>query len=147
MIRFPTALRVLALALALAASACAGSAGTVGSLDRPFYTATAAISAGEPVGLRLVNGTDGSLHYNLCRSTLQRETRQGWERVDRQRSCPDVRFRLAPTETAAYDLATPRSLPPGRYRVVTPVAYDDRPETLTTSSFRVRAEPAASPAS
>jgi len=124
---------------------CTGSIGASASDSDVFYTATTSILPGEDIGLRLVNRTDLSLRYNLCRSTVQRQTSTGWQSVDLTRRCPDVRFRLAPTETAAFDLETPRSLPPGTYRVVTPVSYEDRDmEMLRTQAFRVTSEPSVS---
>jgi len=124
---------------------CAGSIGSSSSNGGPFYTATSSILPGEDIGLRLVNQTDLSLRYNLCRSTVQRRSESGWVSVNLNRACPDVRFRLAPTETAAFDLPTPMSLPPGTYRVVTPVSYEDRDmQTLRTGEFQVAPDPSRS---
>lgn len=124
---------------------CAGSIGSASSNGGPFYTATSSILPGEDIGLRLVNQTDMSLRYNLCRSTVQRRSESGWVSVNLNRACPDVRFRLAPTETAAFDLPTPMSLPPGTYRVVTPVSYEDRDmQTLQTGEFQVASDPSRS---
>jgi hypothetical protein len=124
---------------------CTGSIGSASSNGGPFYTATSSILPGEDIGLRLVNQTDLSLRYNLCRSTVQRRSGGEWASAGLNRTCPDVRFRLAPTETAAFDLPTPRNLPPGTYRVLTPVSYEDREmQTLRTGEFQVTSDPSRS---
>jgi hypothetical protein len=115
------------------------------SKGKAFYTAMPSILSGEDVGLRLVNSTDVSMHYNLCKSVLQRREGGGWTTVDLDRECPDVQFRLAPTETAAYELPTPISLSPGTYRVVTTVQIgDDASNTYQTPAFQITRETVSS---
>lgn len=144
-LRVVTYICVLSLGLL---GGCTGSIGSASSNGGPFYTATSSILPGEDIGLRLVNQTEMSLRYNLCRSTVQRRSEGDWVSVNLNRACPDVRFRLAPTETAAFDLPTPMSLPPGTYRVLTPVSYEDREmQTLRTAEFQVAADPSRSEAS
>ena len=133
-----TFLSVLAVAIL---TACAGLFGNVASQGELFYTATPRILAGEDVGLRLVNRTDMSIYYNLCRADLQRRQDGGWTSIDLQRDCPQVQFRLAPTETAAYDLKTPLSLAAGTYRAVATITINqEETERVATPHFRVRRE-------
>ena len=126
---------------ALVLSACNSGLHSASAPNRPLYTASPTILPGEDIGLRLVNQTDVSMRYNLCRAQLQRRRGGTWQTVSRRQasSCPDVRFRLAPTETAAYDLSTPLSLAPGEYRVVATVTVegDGPPRTLRTAPFEV----------
>ena len=134
---------VWSVLVALVLSACNSGLRTASSPTRPLYTASSTLFPGEDVGLRLVNQTDVSMRYNLCRAQLQRRGERGWQSVSpgQDASCPDVRFRLAPTETAAYDLSTPLSLAPGEYRVVATVTVEGESQsrTLRTAPFEVTA--------
>lgn len=71
---------------------------------------------GGEVTLTLVNNTVQQIGYNLCTSTLERETGSGWEPVPSDRVCTMELRTLGPGMTDSFTLTLPPALPDGVYR-------------------------------
>lgn len=98
-----------------------------------------AIVTEDAVTLRLVNASNGSVGYNLCSSSLQRETASGWVSAERGRACLSIEYGLRP-RTQATELRTlPADLPAGRYRITTQVGWTGNVRLpLRSNTFEVR---------
>ncbi|HWV56512.1 MAG TPA: hypothetical protein VNZ57_03490 [Longimicrobiales bacterium] len=83
-------------------------------------------SPGDSVTLVLRNGSDGTVGYNLCTSSLFRQSGSDWVPVPEDRICTMELRSLAPGEQATYTLRLPPGLEPGTYRYQTPI---DGPES------------------
>jgi hypothetical protein len=95
---------------------------------------------GDVVMVRLVNASDESLTYNLCRASVEQQTARGWQTVDRSRDCATRNYRLAPTEVTLHELPLPDTIQPGTYRVSTSIDLKESGRrTLHTSEFTVAA--------
>jgi len=117
--------RSLAAVLAIACAACAS----------PAVTLTAAVSQERSLELVLRNGSAQAIGYNLCASSLERRSGDGWQPVASQRMCTMELRSLAPGGEAHY--AVPLGdLPPGDYRARARI--DGHPPEVATDPFVVR---------
>lgn len=97
-------------------------------------------SAGGTLVIRLDNASDQALTYNLCFSTVERLSVNGWGTAQvgpASGVCPTKRRRLEAGASADGFFALTDSLKDGTYRLVTSVRFDgERLDfRLTTPSF------------
>lgn len=118
-------------------SGCQGtqpSAGIDFSVDDTQYV------PGEEVQLRLVNGIDQMLGYNLCFSDLERQQNDQWQIVpDSETVCTTVQYGLEPGDTATFTKMILNDVPRGTYRYHTRIELreDERQEDAVTDPFQV----------
>jgi hypothetical protein len=74
---------------------------------------------GDSMTLTLRNETAEQIGYNLCTSSLQRQTAGGWEPVPSDVVCTMELRTLEPDQDASYRTALPDDLSSGRYRYST----------------------------
>lgn len=79
------------------------------------------VSAGESVVLTLWNGSSGSVGYNLCTSSLERQEGTAWSPVPSDRACTMELRTLDAGERADYTFELPSTLAAGEYRFRTTV--------------------------
>jgi hypothetical protein len=111
--------------LALCCTACAS----------PAVTLTAAVSQERSLELRLHNGSAQAIGYNLCASSLERRSGDGWQPVASQRMCTMELRSLAPGGEARYRVSL-ENVPPGQYRARARI--DGNPPEVATDPFIVR---------
>lgn len=114
--------------LAFVAAACAACASQ-------SVTLTATVSQGRSLELLLRNGSAQPIGYNLCASSLERRSGDGWQPVASQRLCTMEVRSLPPGGEARYQLPMV-DVPPGEYRATTRI--DVTPAEVTTEPFRLR---------
>lgn len=95
------------------------------------------VNAGATVQLTLVNGTEQSLGYNLCTSTLQTG---GGSEIQTDRVCTMELRMLEPGETTTYPYDLPGVLEDGSYRFTTSVQRmgSGNRSMVTSNSIEVR---------
>lgn len=76
---------------------------------------------GDSMTLTLHNGTAEQVGYNLCASSLQRQTAGGWTPVPSDVVCTMELRTLEPGQDASYRTALPDGLEEGRYRFSTTI--------------------------
>ena len=145
-------LAVPVLLLALTLAACSNGVEVRSNLpliessgDVSFTTTTTSYQGGAIVEVRLVNGSDSEVGYNICFAflSLERYEGGGWS---------DTKKNLGPDEMTACtnelrimqnggsDIGKaylPRDLAPGTYRLVHDAELDGERTTLATNSFTV----------
>ncbi|MEX2584390.1 MAG: hypothetical protein WD766_14065 [Gemmatimonadota bacterium] len=138
-----------ALLIALIAPlGCADAAGPEELNPSPSQGAVAGVglsvsgtsySHGDTLEVRLVNGGAENVGYNLCSSWRERETEDGWERIESFRMCTAELLSLPPGQTASWREPVDPEWGSGRYRVVTRVWPGGRSAAvaLATNPFAV----------
>ena len=88
-------------------------------------------AAGQSAQLRLFNGSEARVEYNLCVTALERQAGEGWVRLAWEdwhapnTACTMEALTLAPGQRSApYALALPEGLSVGTYRFVASVSDD-----------------------
>jgi hypothetical protein len=96
-------------------------------------------TAGDSISLVLANRSSGTVGYNLCTSSLQRRSGDGWHPVPEDRVCTLELRMLPPGEQARFGLALPSQLEAGDYRYATRVENIDTGEAgeALTEPFRI----------
>lgn len=142
-------LAVLLAALFIGGCSLSTSADRFETSSPAFRTDAQTYRAGSEVGLRLTNRTGEPVYHALCASTLQRKSGNTWTAVPHEvnAACPSIRFRLAPTETAALPLRVPASTATGLYRFLARVDLEGQNTTriYVTSTFLVNGDAPAQP--
>lgn len=106
-----------------------------------------AYEPGDVLMVRLVNASNESLTYNLCRASVEQQTASGWQTVERSRDCATKNYRLAPTEVTLHEVHLPTTIQPGTYRVSASIDLEKSGRrTLHTSEFTVKARPSGTSA-
>lgn len=121
--------------LILGVLACAPG---TGSGDGPItLTATPTdLPSGDSVTVTLTTTLEGGVGYNLCTSTLERESGADWTAVPSDRVCTMELRTLQPGEEATFTFVLPIGLEPGQYR------YHARVEAHAATEMRdVRTAP------
>lgn len=115
---------VLVVLACLGLAACAPG-GVQLQLGQDGYT------AGQSAELRLFNGSDTRVEYNLCGSALERQAGEGWVHLAWEdwhapnAACTMEARTLEPGHRSLpYALALPEGLPAGTYRFVASVSDD-----------------------
>ena len=98
-------------------------------------TLTATVSQGRSLELLLRNGSAQPIGYNLCASSLERRSGDGWQPVASQRVCTMELRSLPPRGEARYQLPMV-DVPPGEYRATARI--DGTPAEVATEPFRLR---------
>lgn len=98
------------------------------SLPRPeagvrLATDRSSYAPGNDVLLRLTNGTDQAVGYNLCTAALEREADAGWLPAGEAEVCTMELRGLDPGASTTYTKHLPADLPEGRYRYVAGVEH------------------------
>ena len=96
-------------------------------------------TAGDSVTLTLDNETEGPVGYNLCTSSLERQTASGWEPVPVDLVCTMELRSLQAGSDVEYRMPLPAGLVEGQYRYRTNVEImttGDR-RSVTSNVFRV----------
>jgi hypothetical protein len=98
-------------------------------------------AAGDSIVLTLDNGTANQIGYNLCTTSLERQTAGGWEVVPSDLVCTMELRTLEPGAEAEYRKALPAGLSAGQYRYRTNVELMPTGgyHAVTSSAFRVDA--------
>lgn len=78
-------------------------------------------SAGDSISLTLANPATEQIGYNLCASSLERQSADSWNAVPTDIVCTMELRTLDPGAQADYRTALPATLAPGRYRYTTTV--------------------------
>jgi hypothetical protein len=72
----------------------------------------------------LDNPTGRTVGYNLCFSTLERQTDEGWRRVEEPEAvCTAIQHGLEPGDSTSFTKTLMGDLPAGTYRFATEVEY------------------------
>jgi len=98
------------------------------------------LAPGGTATLTLRNGSEETVGYNLCASSLFRQAgADAWEPVPEDRFCTMELRTLPPGEQASFDVQLPADLTPGSYRYQTNVEHMERGarETVATAPFTV----------
>lgn len=139
----------ITLALSLLIGGC-GLLGAEESADEPIRLLAdhSTYQPGDAVTLTLINDSSHEIGYNLCFSTLERNTSAGWEELGTvgQGVCPAVQYNLSPDSEASYEDSLPADLQDGEYRVSTKVHWEtgddgrgeSRSRELRTDTFLIR---------
>lgn len=120
------------LALALVFTSTAGCAGTIKlRTDQDRY------AAGANLELTLKNQGLRPLDYNLCKSTLQRQTPDGWEEVALPPASPCVTGTevLGVNRDGSWRTTLPKDLPAGEYRFLTEVVVGGGKKEVHSLAF------------
>ena len=80
-----------------------------------------AVAAGDSVTLTLSNESSGDIGYNLCTSSLERQSNGDWQSVPSDRVCTMELRTLGPARQTEYAIELPEELAPGAYRYGTSV--------------------------
>lgn len=123
---------VMAAVAALGLALSAGCASAVKlSTDHNAYT------SGQRVALELDNKSLRAVEYNLCVSTLQIETADGWSDVEMPRpgTCSSTLDELKVNRTDDYALHLPSTLEPGQYRFSTTVKSSGKTTEVHSVAF------------
>lgn len=89
--------------------------------DITLTAAPATLAAGDTVILTLENDALEQIGFNLCASSLERQTADAWEPVQTDVVCTMELRTLETGAKADYRAALPAVLSPGRYRYTTSV--------------------------
>jgi hypothetical protein len=94
---------------------------------------------GDSVSLTLHNGAADAIGYNLCTSTLERRTGDGWEAVPDDRVCTMELRMLDPGQRADFPLQLQPALTAGAYRFSTRIEWmaSGTSDVVRTDEFRV----------
>jgi hypothetical protein len=133
---------MLYLSAIVVLAACTTSAGSGDSAsDVTLAVEPGAASAGDSVTLVLANESASVIGYNLCTSSLERQSNGTWQPVPSDRVCTMELRSLETGAQARYPLSLPDGLEAGEYRYRTTVelmATGDRRE-VESEVFRVGA--------
>ncbi|HSJ31934.1 MAG TPA: hypothetical protein VK933_10910 [Longimicrobiales bacterium] len=126
-----------ALVLLLACSSSMQSGPDVAGIS--LTVAPAPATAGDSVTLTLDNGTDGQVGYNLCASSLERQSASGWEVVPSDVACTMELRTLEAGSEVEYRTLLPAGLAEGQYRYRTNVEITSTSayRSVTSNAFRV----------
>jgi hypothetical protein len=80
-------------------------------------------SPGDSIALTLDNGAAEAVGYNLCTSTLERQTDDGWQPVPADRVCTMELRMLEPGQRADFPLQLQPELTAGAYRFSTRIEW------------------------
>ena len=151
--RRPLASHCLRASLAWALAACAtpqpdperdmpSTSSGAGAQPITVTVDRAAYAPGATVGLRIVNGSDGTFGYNPCTRTVEREGGGAWTAVpEPDRVCTMELRLLDGRATVSTTTDVPRSLAAGRYRLVLSFSREDASATANTGAVRVPSNP------
>jgi hypothetical protein len=125
-----------------------GACGTTGQngMDEAGVTAGVTLrvapvpaSPGADVSLILENEAAQAVGYNLCTSTLEHRTGDGWEAVPADRVCTMELRMLEPGQRADFRLQLQPELMAGTYRFSTRIEWMDAAtgDVVSTDEFRV----------
>ena len=117
-----------AIVLLLACSSSMQSGGN--GVDVGLSVAPTPAMAGDSVTLTLDNDTDGQIGYNLCSSSLERQTASGWEVVPSDVVCTMELRTLEAGSAAEYRVLIPSGIAEGQYR------YRTNVEITATRAYR-----------
>jgi len=132
-------LRMIRFILPVLVLAACASAAEEGPDQEVFLEAQpTAVSPGETVTLTLSNRTPWPVGYNLCTSSLERESAGAWEPVPEDRMCTMELRMLDPGERSALDLQLPPDLQPATYRYTANIEDRGSMETVSSTHFQVR---------
>lgn len=130
-------------ALLIAALLLAHGCGTTAPQQQSgvaYTTDSGEYTPGAAVELRLVNGTEQTLGYNLCFSDLQRQDGATWEVIpDTLTACTAIQQGLAPGDSASFTKTLQEGVETGTYRYRTSVEFreDERQEEVVTRPFTI----------
>jgi len=128
---------IRAVIMILLLAACAGAAEVGPDQQVSLEVQPAAVSPGAAVTLTLGNRTPWPVGYNLCTSTLERESGGSWQPVPEDRMCTMELRMLDPGERSELQLELPAALEPGNYRYTTNVEDRGSMEAVSSPPFRV----------
>jgi hypothetical protein len=97
-------------------------------MDISIATDTRTYRAGDPVELRIINGSSRRFTYNPCTRTLEREDDAGadkWSAVKEDRMCTMIAHVLDPNATRNERTELGEDLAPGTYRMLVAFASDN----------------------
>jgi hypothetical protein len=96
-------------------------------------------AAGDSVVLTLHFGTAGQVGYNLCTSSVERQTAAGWEAIPSDVVCTMELRVLEGGQEATWRTAVASGLSPGEYRYTTGIEAMPAGErhVIASSSFRL----------
>lgn len=115
-------MRIPASIAALVLSACSSSMQSADPAAEIIFTAApATVAAGDTITLTLENDALEQIGFNLCASSLERQTADSWEAVQTDLVCTMELRTLDTGAQANYRAALPTALAPGRYRYTTSV--------------------------
>ena len=117
-----------AIVLLLACSSAMQSGSADAGVD--LSVAPTPATSGDSVTLTLANDTDGRIGYNLCSSTLERQTASGWEVVPSDVVCTMELRALEAGSAAEYRVMIPTGIAEGQYR------YRTNVEITATRAYR-----------
>jgi hypothetical protein len=108
--------------------------------DITLRVAPVPATPGDSVSLTLHNGAAEAVGYNLCTSTLERRTGEGWEGVPDDRVCTMELRMLDPGQRADFPLQLQPDLTAGTYRFSTRIEWlaSGTSDLLHTDEFRVQ---------
>lgn len=126
-----------AIVLLLACSSSMQSGSDVAGIS--LTVAPAPATAGDSITLTLDNGTDGQVGYNLCASSLERQSASGWEVVPSDVACTMELRTLEAGSEVEYRTLLPAGLAEGQYRYRTNVEITSTSayRSVTSNAFRV----------
>lgn len=131
-------IRLSAAALVVLAACSTMQSGSSGD-DVMFTVEPTTVAAGDSILLGLDNGTAEQIGYNLCASSLERQTQEGWALLTTEVVCTMELRLLEPGQAGSYPMWLPAGLTPGEYRYRTTIHVMQRNEThqVTSNTFRV----------
>lgn len=134
-------MRIMLCAATVLLCACSSSIQSGPAADVTLTATPGTVAAGDSLVLTLDNGTPGQIGYNLCASSLERQTADGWEVVPTDIVCTMELRILEAGQEASYPAALPTPLSPGQYRYNTSVQFMEANEghRVTSNAFRVTA--------
>jgi hypothetical protein len=133
-------MRIVLSAVTILLSACSPSMQTGDpATDVRLTVEPTPAAAGDSVVLTLHNGTAGQIGYNLCTSSLERQTAGGWEAIPSDVVCTMELRILEAGQEATWRTALPAGLSPGEYRYTTGIEAmpTGGRHVIASSSFRL----------
>ncbi|HEX2167968.1 MAG TPA: hypothetical protein VHG09_12110 [Longimicrobiales bacterium] len=113
-------MRILLSAAVILLGACSSAMQSSDPADDVHLTvAPENATPGDSMTLTLRNETTEQIGYNLCTSSLQRQTAGGWATVPSDVVCTMELRTLEPDQEASYRTALPDDLASGQYRYTT----------------------------
>ncbi|CAN5703241.1 hypothetical protein BH23GEM6_BH23GEM6_19090 [soil metagenome] len=122
----------------LVLAACAGAADVGPDQQVSLDVQPTALSPGEAVTLTLSNRTPWPIGYNLCTSSLERESAGTWQPVPEDRICTMELRLLDPDERSELQLQLPADLAPASFRYTANVEDRGSMEPVSSPPFQVR---------
>jgi hypothetical protein len=140
-------MRSFKLSAIVVLGACTASAGSGDAAsDLTLAVEPATVAAGDSVTLILGNESASAIGYNLCTSSLERQTDGSWQPLPSDRVCTMELRTLEPGAQTRYPLSLPAALESGEYRYRTTVELMETGERRDVESevFRVGSGPTRS---